>query len=180
MIQRQLWIQFLRIMNESLEKSLRLPDDNQWQSSLVQAGFQDENLDAASYVIAAIFDYKNRETFCILDTSGQDSWSWKLFQDATVGVNYFHRLESAINQMNECWIWYWIGIHTGFRGQWIDDESSFQQWCKHLDLPSFPIIENIHVVNVNQKKSLWKVIFSVSLLMFSFVYYIKAMEMTNG
>ncbi len=180
MIQRQQWVQFLEIMNESLENRLQLPNDNKWQSSLVLSGFQDDHLEAAKYVIAAIMDFKNRENFCILDSSGQDSWSWNLFQDATVGVNYFQHLENALNQNKECWIWYWIGIHMGFRGQWVDDEAGFRKWCEHIKLPSIPIIENIQVANETQKKSLWKVILSVSLLLFSFVYYIMAMEMSNG
>lgn len=171
MILRNQWCQVLEIMNEFANKELRLPNDTQWVERLQRVGFDHENLDAVTYVLSAIIDSSNRENYCMLDSSGDNSWSWILFKDANVGVEFFHRLENAIQQKSDRWIWYWIGIRMGFRGQWIDDDIGFQKWRQELSLPPFPEFENAIPSDIPIHHSIKKILIGVSLLLISCVYY---------
>lgn len=167
---RVMWISYCQQLWTILEKQT---ESLEWDKSLRTAGFAGEHLEAASYALSALADQVMHQDGQLWMNSHQVGYCQSLHQEYAAGQNFFFRLEKSLQNKSTTWVWYFLAIRAGFRGQWIEDEDAFHHWYSSQNFPQLDLAPEELDLNFQSLHWHWSIwIVSALIWVFAITFYL--------
>ena len=109
-------------------------DPPPWKERLVSAGMSAEELEDASFVLAALADECPGSDPLAWASADSGGWTWLLFRESNAGEQFFVRCQLAKQGHARAVLLYWIGIRAGFQGRFIGELEALQAWVSEQGL----------------------------------------------